>query len=297
MAAQVPAPRDTSAAALECRTRTAPVHEAFVLGRLEQFANDVHTVFDTWAAEAAKGTVPAVRSIVDIGANEGQTGRSFLRQFPLATIHSYELAAGTFSLLTRTHEDEPAANRARWHLHNLGMASAPGTAPYSAGRGAGDQTATLGQEPKQGLGHGGLRATITTVALALEANNLGFVDLLKIDTEGWDRDVIKGADLARNAARFGAVYFEYGSTWIDGRSGPSKEPLEQVAAAFAAVGYECFLSGLTDLARITAPPGWARELSGAVIGYGPNVLCLNTAVPASSVLLNAHKKALEQCAL
>jgi FkbM family methyltransferase len=290
-------PRDTSAAALECRARTAPAHEDFVLSRRQAFANDVHVVFDSWSAAAADGRAPPLRSILDIGANQGQTGRAFLRRFPLATVHSYELAEGTFGVLEGEHADESAANRARWHLHNLGMSSAPGTAPYSAGYGPGDEAATLGQEEGLGLGHGTAEATISTVAIELEAAGLGFVDLVKIDTEGWDREVIKGIDLARNAQRLGAVYFEYGSTWYDGRSGPSKASLEQVVADFALAGFECFLSGLTDLARITAPPDWRSPLKSTIMGYGPNVLCLNAALPASAAVLKAHSKALEQCPL
>ena len=265
-----------------------------MLGRLEDYANDVLTIFETWAAAAADGRAPHVRIIIDVGANQGQTGRLFLRLFPLAVVHSFELSAGTFGILRETRGKELANAQARWHLHNLGMAAEPGTKAYSPGRVPGDQTATLGEAAEHGLGHGSAVATITTVALALEELKLDFVDLLKVDTEGWDRDVLKGADLARNAARFGAVFFEYGSTWYDTRSGPSSEPLEEVVAAFAAVGFECFLSGRADLARLG---GWKKDLRSGVMGYGPNVLCLNSAQAASSAILGAHRDKLEQCAL
>ena len=127
---------------------------------------------------------------------------------------------------------------------------------------------------------------------------LGFVDFLKIDAEGWDRDVIKGADLPRNAARFGAVYFECGSHWFDSRRGKETASIEEVMAAFAAVGFECFLGGVSDLARITAPPAWSAPLKESISGYGPNVLCLNAAYPAvANALLAAHKLKLDQCTI
>jgi len=287
------------AAALKCRMDSGPSHEAYVLSKREEFANDVHTVFGSWSRAAASGLTRQPRVIFEVGANKGQTGRSYLEYFPQASVHSFELSLGTFGLLSQTRNDSPPANRDRWHLYNMGMSSEPGIMTYSAGREPGDQTASLGEDRRVGLSHSeGLKATITTVAIMLDTLKVPFVDLLKIDVEGWDRDVIKGADFARNAPRIGAVYFECGSTWYDSRRGRETSSIEEVIASFDELGYECFFSGLTDLARVTAPPGWRNSMEEFIQGYGPNVMCLSRrkeVAEASNAILNSHKEKLSQC--
>ncbi len=274
----------------------APQHRAHLERRVKHndFGNDAHHWLATWASSVAQGLTAAPTLIFDIGANVGQSGSYYLSLFPAElTVHSYELSRDNFRVLQAAWQKEQASAAGRWLLHNEGMSSSAGVAHYSS-KGPGDQTATLGQHSALQLKHDlSTSANITTLALALEALPPGqVVDLAKIDTEGWERDIIKGAALERNAARIRALYFEHSSTWVDERAGPSKESLAQLVARLDEQGYECFLAGQVDLVRIS-PPFDHTGLD--VVGYGPNGLCLHRDAPASRVLVQQHKSQLEVC--
>lgn len=51
--------------------------------------------------------------------------------------------------------------------------------------------------------------TCTTLDAFMEANGIERIDLLKIDTEGFDLAVLKGASHALDAGRIGTIQFEF----------------------------------------------------------------------------------------
>lgn len=48
----------------------------------------------------------------------------------------------------------------------------------------------------------------------IEENNVDKIDFLKIDTEGWEFPIIKGAE--RSLSKISHIQFEYGGTWPEG---------------------------------------------------------------------------------
>jgi FkbM family methyltransferase len=60
---------------------------------------------------------------------------------------------------------------------------------------------------------------ITTLDDVMAARGMGcFIDMLKIDAEGYDLRVLMGARRLLEARRIGAIQFEYNSPWVDAGS-------------------------------------------------------------------------------
>lgn len=297
----LPAP----AAASDC-AGAAAAHRAHLVAQTPLFdSENSFAVFTTWSRLAASGAAPQPLLVVDVGANTGQSARVFLGAFPRARVASFEPSSHNFQQLRRAWGEAPADEASRWALHELAVAAAPGVANFSAPtRGANPQSFSLGENAAVGLAHT-QRVNVTSVdALLGDGGALAgaaFVDLLKVDVEGWEGDVFFGAARALAAAppRVGAVFFECclccplggaaGFAARDSRAGPRAAPLAQVIAQFSARGFECFYAGAADLVRVAHGEGVD------IAGYGPNVLCVHRELPASRALVAAHKGALQPC--
>ena len=274
----------------------AATHGAYLAAHVDLFSSEgSFSIFDTWMRLVAEGSMPQPRVVADVGANRGQSARLFLRAFPLARVASFEPSAHNFRQLLRAQGEVTAEERSRWALHALAVAAAVGVANFSApsGEGHNPETFTLGQRSDLGLLHSETVNVTTVDALLQPGGVLGsaFLDLLKVDVEGWECDVLAGAEgaLAASPPRVGAIFFEYSPAWLDGRRGPRAAPIRNVEARLRAQGFECFFAGQTDLVRV------AHGLEADIVGMGPNVLCLHRDVPASRTLVAEHKSVLQQC--
>ena len=150
-----------------------------------------------------------IRIVFDVGANVGQTALRLSHCFPAATVYAFEPVDGTFDCL--------ATN----------VASHPQIRPFNVALGAectrkdmivyDDQSCVssfLADAPYataflDGANSTPLSVNVATVDDICRSEHIGIIDLLKIDTEGYDCEVLKGATamLARNAVRF--VYCEF----------------------------------------------------------------------------------------
>ncbi|EFJ51801.1 hypothetical protein VOLCADRAFT_87337 [Volvox carteri f. nagariensis] len=86
---------------------------------------------------------------------------------------------------------------------------------------------------------------VTTVDEEMRSRSVSYLDVLKIDTEGFDPAVLAGAYESLRGHRIGLLSFEYHSLWK--RSGGS---LRQCVRYLDDLGYTCFYDGPT-LAKVT----------------------------------------------
>lgn len=142
--------------------------------------------------EDVKGAFPEhdFSCLLDVGANVGQTARQMRRHFPHAEIHSLEPIASTFLKL-------------RHNVRRLGIRT------HQVALGARDETITV--HPLPGVAESVMNSLAvenrTTVEGAVKAepvevrtlqtfcvdSGITRIDFLKIDTEGFDLEVLKGA--------------------------------------------------------------------------------------------------------
>jgi FkbM family methyltransferase len=125
-----------------------------------------------------------IATVFDVGANNGSSALKFLDAFPAATIHCFEPVTKTFEILQAN-----VAARNEIRCHRLAMGSAPGVAKiflttHDTMSSLIRPETVLGEEP----------VTVTTVDEFAAAQNIDRIDLLKVDAEGFDLDVLRGAE-------------------------------------------------------------------------------------------------------
>ena len=140
-----------------------------------------------------------VKTILDIGANTGQSASEFMVAFPQAKIFCFEPVSSTHAKLVQNVQ---CTNVQCYHL--------------AVGNEVGHAKIYLGQSslessliPKVDL-PAQESVEITTVDKFTSENNIAYIDLLKIDAEGYDLLVLKGAKDVLSSGRVALVQVEVG---------------------------------------------------------------------------------------
>lgn len=150
-----------------------------------------------------------VKVILDVGANIGQTAEDFSQQFPEADIYSFEPVKGIFEDLKHNtkHLD-------RVRCFNFGLGSQPGAANiYLQEKSVWNSIVTEENSKRNVLtkAKGKVeKISIKTVDTFAQENNLEHIDLLKTDTEGYDLEVIKGAEKYLQGNKISFILSEVG---------------------------------------------------------------------------------------
>jgi FkbM family methyltransferase len=125
----------------------------------------------------------AIKVIFDVGANVGQSALNYLRQFPQAKIYSFEPVAATYQELVASTRQFP-----RISTHNLGMAREPGKTTINVNPSSCISSIKLCRPEDHPE-----TIELESIANFAEKNNLDTIDFLKVDTEGYDLEVLAGA--------------------------------------------------------------------------------------------------------
>lgn len=141
-----------------------------------------------------------ITTVLDIGANNGSSALKFSDAFPGATVHSFEPVASTFEILQAN-----VAGRKEILCHRLAMGSAPGVAQIYLTT---HDTMNSLVRPDTVLGEETVR--VTTVDEFASAQNIERIDLLKVDAEGFDLEVLRGAEKMMAAGRVAFILAEVG---------------------------------------------------------------------------------------
>jgi len=153
-------------------------------------------------------------TVFDVGANRGEYALAVLDRRPLAQLHCFEPSKLTFDLLTKTLHNRAAV------LNNCGLGEREDEMTlYSNGIGSG-----LASLSHRRLDHFGIhmdqeeKVAITTLDNYCETRQIGTIDLLKVDVEGHEMDVFKGASRLLKNRKIKIVMFEFGGCNIDTRT-------------------------------------------------------------------------------
>lgn len=170
--------------------------------------------------------------VLDVGAHAGQFAKLFARLAPRGRIYAFEPSAYARSILVRAL----AWNRVRnVEVAALGLSDADGEAvlhtPVKRRGGLGFGLANLAAAPGGAAGVDQTVPLITLDAFA-EEHGLERVDFIKIDVEGWEAHVLRGA--AQTLARHRPALFLEVIAASLGRAG---ETVDTLWRPLASLGY------------------------------------------------------------
>jgi FkbM family methyltransferase len=145
------------------------------------------------------------RVVFDVGANVGEMSALFVKHFPEATVHAFEPVGSTFAKLERA----------------LGCNSRLALHKFAASDTAGPATIRLFDDPAKNTLVTDLTDSCRTISSGLEKVQMlrldaviselkvRFVDLLKIDVEGFEEKVLRGCGKNLKPERIRYIYFEF----------------------------------------------------------------------------------------
>ncbi|HYD04195.1 MAG TPA: FkbM family methyltransferase [Reyranella sp.] len=122
-------------------------------------------------------------TVFDVGANTGQTATSVLRYAPQAEIHSFEPADEPFATLQARF-----GRRRNVHLYKLALGSRAGTLDLRLRANSELNTLVPGDD-----GGRTQPVPVATVDEIVAVRGLSHLDVMKIDVQGWEREVLRGA--------------------------------------------------------------------------------------------------------
>jgi len=154
----------------------------------------------------SKINYPSLNVLFDVGANTGQTRNWFRYHLPKATIYSFEPVQSTFEQLKKN-----AKGDSNCILVNEALGDETGTKTIRLFEG--DMTVLNSLRDDVMNNAAGAREetiTINTLDAYCKAHHIEKIDLLKIDTEGFEINVLRGASKMLQSGRISFVYCETG---------------------------------------------------------------------------------------
>jgi len=160
--------------------------------------------------------LPDCVTVFDVGANVGDWTTLSLKVNPDLQIHCFEPSSATFEKLTKCNFGESVK------LNNMGLSSTPGELTlhtFSDGSGENSLYIRKGMEDGWGLEPQSNSETVRmdTLDEYCLRNEISSIDFMKVDVEGHELEVFKGAvKMVQNGA-IKRIQFEYGGCNIDSR--------------------------------------------------------------------------------
>jgi len=146
--------------------------------------------------------------VFDVGANVGNWSAEVLKLRPDAVIHAFEPFSATY------HQLE-ARRLPGVTIQNMGLGAEAGQKEFFVYESASEHNSLF---PRHDNPYSSVaRITITTLDTYCAAEHIDHIDYLKIDTEGYDYFVLKGAARMLREGRIDVIQFEYGNNYIDAR--------------------------------------------------------------------------------
>lgn len=151
-----------------------------------------------------------IKVIFDVGANVGNWTKKVIESIPDAQIHAFEPVPNTFKLLETNTRKIQKIKR-----NQLGLSSVSGQLRFNYY----PNSSYLSSAFDHDLGKGGeqLEVDVITGDEYCKTNEIEEIDFLKIDTEGFESNVLMGFRCMFEEHRIKLVQFEYGPMAIDSK--------------------------------------------------------------------------------
>jgi len=145
-------------------------------------------------------------TIFDVGANVGQSAKQYLQWFPQSTLYCFEPASAAFRQLQTNLQDTAEAR-----CFQIALSSTKGTGSMVL-QGQSVMSFLLDSSKMQEVTSAADLETVEVETLDnfCRTNNIPRISFLKVDTEGADLEVLRGADTLLNEHRIDLVEVEVG---------------------------------------------------------------------------------------
>ena len=162
-----------------------------------------------------RAVLPQCTTVFDVGANIGDWSVLAMEINPQLQIHCFEPSAATFQRLQ-------ARMRGGAICNNFGLSSLPGEMTlwvFADGAGINSLYKRHGLEDNWGLAEQQRKETVRLETLDVYCQRVGvqILDLMKVDVEGHELDVFKGAKGMLEKGAVKRIQFEFGGCNIDSR--------------------------------------------------------------------------------
>ena len=223
-----------------------------------------HRQVETGEAWLIRALAPRLKRFVDVGANLGDWTSLVREQAPEAEGLLFEPGETALHGLRQRFGGDQGLE-----IVEAALAAEEGEAEFFEEPDAGEASSLVPGHAAPGAV--ARRVRLTTLDRELGDRGIEHVDLLKVDAEGYDFEVMRGAVESLRARRFRVIQFEYNRPWA--RAGAT---LAGAIGLLESCGYQVRLlrdSGLTPI---------EHEFYGEFFGYA-NFVAL---APAAVTLLN-----------
>ncbi len=147
-----------------------------------------------------KKTGKSISIVFDIGANIGQSAKRFRKAFPQAIIYCFEPVRYLYKELRNNTKNDEGIN-----CYPYAMGSKQESAEIYLG-----QYDTVSSLVKPEYFVGKESVEVDTIDNFVQKENISTIDLLKIDVEGFDMEVLKGANHILSSSYIPFVLIEVG---------------------------------------------------------------------------------------
>ncbi len=187
--------------------------------------------------------------IFDVGANDGRSARKLRSRFPGCRIHSFEPVAATYAKLVDATRGFPEVK-----TYPFALGSEPGEKEiFTHEKAVFNSFSADWRSP-----NGSEVVKISTLDEVMAGQGVDFIHFLKVDTEGYEMEVLKGAERALRESRISIIQLEAGFNELVS----PHTPLCDLQRYLAERKY--YLYGIFDqhVRRGTPPSGWPESEAG-----------------------------------
>lgn len=173
-----------------------------------------------------------IQMVFDVGAHVGDITRHLARFYPHAEIHAFEPIAATHKTLAQA-----VAQNRRIHPHALALSDAPGEMRIEVQAESTLNSLVFAADAQVASGE---LVKIDTVAAFCTRLNIEAIDILKVDAQGYDLAVLRGAEPLLRTGRVPFVVAEAGLQPDD----KTNQPFFPLHDYMSGLGYQ--IAGIYD---------------------------------------------------
>lgn len=227
------APRDLARDALQ-RLLFAPVvnrARPVITGAVRRIHNHLNNCSTNPRANGEDWLItqlPPTGTFLDVGFNQGSWTRAVLAHSPGAMVHGFDPCRDVVAAVERL--DLP---RERFEFHPIGLSLEPGSAQFFDYGNLHEMNSLTSrnyeisdQQPDT------YEVSVSTLDACVAEFGDPFVDVLKVDAEGYDLHILEGGRSLLERQRIDLIVFEYGSGWFS-----SKRTLFEASRFLSEAGY------------------------------------------------------------